>query len=329
MTRTAHWQRARLPQRWGALALLLCVGALLAWQWPSDAVPAPEVVLRPGADDTLVRSHEGTVPDGDLRLWGQGKTLSALGAGLPYAELRRMFDYFLSGLGEQNLSAITERIDREIQTQLPATQAQAAQALLRKYLSYKEALVALDKNPAGQGQGVGAIRNRFEGMLALRSRFFTPREDEGMFGFDDAYDRDAIARLEVQQNTALSGDQKRERMTVLDAALPAAVKAEREAPRQIINLEDQVAALRAQGGTDAQVFSLRAKTFGPDAAQRLAMVDQEENAWKSRIADYQQARQRVLQTNANNTSERDAALAQLQQARFTPAEIPRLAAYEN
>jgi lipase chaperone LimK len=241
-----------------------------------------------------------------------------------------MFDYFLSAWGEQDLNAIVERIDREIQSQLPVPQSDAAKALLRKYLKYKEALVALDKTPSAQGQGVEAIRKRFEGMQALRGQFFTPREDEAMFGFDDAYDRDAIARLEIHQNTSLSEAQKRERMAVLDAAMPTAVKAEREAPRQIINLENQVAALRAQGATDAQVFNVRAKALNPEAAQRLAELDRDEQAWQARIADYQRERQRVLQSNANSSgSERESSLAQLQQSRFSPAEIPRLVAYEN
>lgn len=324
------WHAATRGQRWVVRAVLVTVlVAVAAWMVMGTDVPETEAVLRPGANGAFVKSHEGTVPDGDLRLWGQGKTLSALGADLPYAELRRMFDYFLSAWGEQDLNAIVARIDAEIQGQLPAAQQEGARALLRKYLGYKEALVAWDKTPATQGAGVEAIRKRFDGMLALRARFFTPREDEAMFGFDDAYDRDAIARLEIHQNPSLNEAQKRERLAVLDAAMPAAVKAERDAPRQIIHLENQVAALRAQGGTDVQVFALRAKALNPEAAQRLAELDRDEQAWQTRIADYLRERRSVLQTNANSSgSERDAALAQLQQSRFSPAEIPRLVAYE-
>lgn len=326
------WHAAtRLQRSVAGAALVTLLAAAVAWMVSGREAPDTEVVLRPGANGAFVKSHEGTVPDGDLRLWAQGKTLSSMGTGLPYAALRRMFDYFLSAWGEQDLNAIVARIDAEIQGQLPPAQQGDARALLRKYLGYKEALVTLDKSPGTQGQGVEAIRQRFDGMLALRARFFTPREDEALFGFDDAYDRDAIARLEIHQNPALNDLQKRERLAVLDVAMPSAVKAEREAPRQIVNLENQVAALRAQGGTDAQVFDLRAKTFGTEAAQRLALLDREESAWQSRIAEYQRERQRVLQTYANNTSasERDMALAHLQQERFSPAEIPRLAAYEN
>lgn len=325
-------ERARPPrQRYrqalgiGAIVLL----ALGAWGW-WRAASEPAVDYRPGRDGAFVQSQEGTVADGDLRLWADGRTtLSQLGGGLPYAELRRLFDYFLSAWGEQDLPAIVARIHEELARQLQGRQLDGARSLLAKYLDYKRALVELDAKPQYAGQGVGAIRERFRAMAALRGRFFSPQEDAGMFGFDDAYDRDAIARLEIHQDAGLSAEEKRQRLAVLDAALPTAVREERDAPRQIIHLEDQVAALRAQGGTDAQVFALRAKTLNAQAAERLAGVDREEREWSVRINAYLLERQRVLQSATNGSaSEREAALAQLQQSHFNPAEIPRLAAYE-
>lgn len=318
-------RRYRLALGGGVVAVLLAG----AWWWWGASAPA--VDYRPGHDGAFVKSQEGTVTDGDLRLWADGRTtLSQLGGGLPYAELRRLFDYFLSAWGEQDLPAIVARIHEELARQLQGAQLEGARSLLGHYLDYKRALVELDAKPQYAGQGVVAIRERFQAMQALRGRFFTPQEDAGMFGFDDAYDRDAIARLEIHQNPGLSAEEKRQRMAVLDAAMPTALREERDAPRQIIHLENQVAALRTQGATDAQVFALRAKTLNPEAAERLAGVDREEREWLNRIADYQRERQRVLQSNANSSaSEREASLAQLQQSRFTPAEIPRLVAYEN
>jgi lipase chaperone LimK len=74
---------------------------------------------------------------------------------------------------------------------------------------------------------------------------------------------------------------------------------------------------------------MRAKEFDPQAAARLAEVDREEVAWKARIAQYLDARSKLLKTQTNATeSERQTGIAQLQQTYFTEAERPRLAAYE-
>ncbi|MGQ0711393.1 MAG: lipase secretion chaperone [Rhodoferax sp.] len=317
---------------WARKAALTCAAMALAagaWWWWS---PAPEraVDYRPGRDGALAQSHEGTTPDGDLALWGNGQaTLSQLAqSGLPYAELRRLFDYFLSAWGEQDLPAIVARIHEELGRQLQGPQRDAARTLLGKYLDYKRALVDLDAKPQYAGQGVGAIRERFSAMLALRARIFTPQEDAGMFGFDDAYDRDALARLEIHQDKDLSAEEKRQRLAVLDAAMPVALREERDAPRRVVMVEEQVAQMRAQGATEAEVFALRAKAFDKEAARRLAEVDREEQAWAQRIRDYLGERQRVV-AGLSQGQEREAALAQLQQSRFSAEELPRLVAYDS
>ncbi len=324
VSRPAFRRNRTLGLACAALALVLA-----AWWWWTPAEQEPVVDLRPGRDGSLAQSHEGTAPDGDLALWGKGgTTLSQLAqAGLPYAELRRLFDYFLSAWGEQDLPAIVARIHEELARQLQGPPLQGARALLDKYLQYKRALIDLDAKPQYAGQGAGAIRERFGAMMALRARIFTPQEDAGMFGFDDAYDRDALARLEIHQDQGLSAEEKRQRLAVLDAALPVALREERDAPRRVVMVEERVAQMRSQGATEAEVFAVRAKAFDQDAAVRLAALDREEQAWAQRIRDYLGERQRVL-AGVSQGQEREAALAQLQQSRFSPEEIPRLVAYD-
>ena len=150
-----------------------------------------------------------------------------------------------------------------------------------------------------------------------------------MFGFEDAYDRDALARLEISQNTALSAVQKREQLAVVDASMSAALRADREAPRVVIKVEDMARQMRANGASDDEVYRMRAKELDPQAASRLAEVDQDELAWKNRIAAYLSERSKVLKAQADMPdSERQAALNQLQQAQFSEQERRRLPAYE-
>lgn len=323
----ADWG-ASAPRRWAAGLLGVATLLLVAWWWAGPH-PAPDAVdYRPGRDGAFVQSHEGTAVDGDLRLWGGGTArLSDVATGLPYAELRRMFDYFLSAWGEQDLPAITARIHQELAQQLTGKAVDDARALLGKYLDYKRALVEIDSKPQYAGQGVGAIRERFAAVQALRQRIFDPREDEGLFGFDDAYDRDALARLEIHQDGQLSSAQKQQRLATLDAASPRAVREARDAPRQVTAVEEQVAQLRAQGRGELEVHALRAKAFGQDGALRLAALDREEQAWAQRIQEYRAERQHVM-AQWSDPAQQNAALARLQQSRFTAEEIPRLAAYE-
>jgi lipase chaperone LimK len=307
------------------LAIFVLVVAALAWYFWSASHSADE--SGPAPTSGFAPSMDGTVPDGDIVGSLNDSTLVG-GTGLPYGELRRMFDYYLSALGEKTLDEIIAQIRLELDKLLKPTQADAAKVLLDKYLQYKRDLIAVEEKARPEG-GVKAIRERFNDMQALRAQIFTPIENEGMFGLDDAYDLDALARLDVAYDNSLSAEQKRDRLAALDAAMPKALREEREAPRQIIMLEERAAAMRAQGASEQDIFNMRAKAINPEAATRLAEVDREEAAWKARIDTYLQERSKLLEKMGQVTAtEREAALRKLQQSLFNADEIPRLVAYE-
>lgn len=313
-----------------ALGLLGLALVVAGWQW-WQAVTA--VSALPGATPAVagtafVRSMQDTVPDGDLRAL-PGAQQTQLSDPLPYAELKRLFDYYLSAVGEQSIDAITLEISGELDRRLAPDQVPAAKRLLALYLQFKLGLVELEKTPGMAGAGVSALRQRLLAMQDLRSQFFGAEETRGMFGFDDDYDLDAVARLEVSQNPGLSATQKKEQLAALDASQSAALRAEREAPRVVLKIEQIAQALRAQGASEDDVYRMRSKEINPEAAARLAEVDREEIAWKARIATYLSERSKLLQAQADAPpTQRELVLTQLQQSQFSPDERRRLAAYE-
>ena len=308
----------------GVLSIVV-VGAIgFFWPGPEEQESS---VLSDEASTSFAKSMEGTVPDGNI---AQGSLSSQAGSStmMPYGELKRMFDYYLSALGEKSLDEIIRQIRDELDKRLKPTQADAAKRLLDKYLQYKRELLVVEQAQSKEG-GMSAIRQRFTAMQDLRVKIFSPQENDGMFGLEDAYDMDALARLEVSQNSDLTDAQKRDRLAALDAAMPKALREDREAPRQVIRLEERAAEMRAKGASDDDVFKMRAKELNPEAAARLAEVDREEAAWKGRINAYLTERSKLMNQYADGpAAEREAALSRLQQSKFSAEEIPRLVAYE-
>ncbi|MBA3057087.1 MAG: lipase secretion chaperone [Gammaproteobacteria bacterium] len=314
---------------WGSAALALAAAAWFWWPHAVTTTRQAAPALAPGAAGApFVHSMQDTVPDGNLRaLPGAGPAL-AIGP-LPYAELKRLFDYYLSAVGEQTIEAITQEIAGDLDRRLAPDQLPAAKRLLALYLQFKLALVDLEKKPELAGTDVKAVRQRLLAMQDLRSQFFSAEETQGMFGFEDDYDQDAVARLEVSQNPALSAKQKAEQLAALDASQSAVLREEREAPRVVLKLEEMAQTLRAQGASEDDIYRMRSKEMNPEAAARLAEVDREESAWKSRIASYLNERSKLLQAQADAPpAQREEALSQLQQSQFSPDERRRLAAYE-
>ena len=318
------------PLVWGLATLALLIGGLVLWQSNSPSAPdlAPPIATAAVGTKPFVRSMLDTVPDGNLQVLQAGATDASSGP-LAYGELKRLFDYYLSAVGEQSIEGITVHLRGELERRLPPAQAKRAQRLLDLYIAFKRELLVLEGKPELSGNAVQAIRARMLAMQDLRARYFSVEETQGMFGFDDAYDMDAVARLEVSQNPALNTEQKKQQLAALDTAMSPVLHEAREASLVVVRVEQQAQELRAKGASEDDIYRMRAKAFGPEAAARLADVDREETIWKARIAQYQEQRSKVLQSNAQaSESERQAAVLQLQQSLFSQPELPRLVAYD-
>lgn len=298
--------------------------AVIGWR---QSQPVDDMTpTAPGAP--FVRSMEGTVPDGSLGAWKNGNSADAAGP-LALGELRRMFDYYLSAVGEKSIAAITQEINAEIERSLSPANVPKAKRILGLYLEFKRELVDLERRPGISGQGVQAIRNRMLAMQDLRSRYFNAEETQAMFGFEDAYDMDAVARLEISQDPSLTAQQKQDKLAALDATMSPELLREREAPRVVLRVEEKVAAMRAKGATDDEVYRLRAKEFDAPAADRLAELDREEAQWKQRIAQYLAARSQILASPATPADpDHQTALSNLQRSQFSEEERLRLGAYD-
>ncbi|MRW93646.1 lipase chaperone [Duganella sp. FT80W] len=306
--------RARLY----ALAVLAAAvaGGVLLWPAQQPATAAPAATAAAPDYFAFVPSMLGTQPDGGARADASERLVVN-------TELAYLFDYYLAGLGEQSLAAIRAEIVRELERRLPAGAAAEARRLLDAYLAYKGALATLEQGlPAGATPAERA-RQRLTAMQRLRKNYFSDTEVAALFSASDAYDLDAIARLDIAANTALSDARRQQQLSALDAALPAAARADRDAPTSVIRLEDAVARARAAGTDDNEIYRMRAAALSPSAAARLAEVDREEADWQRRIGAYQAQRRQLLQSAPN-----EAALQQLREAGFNPSEQKRLPAYE-
>ncbi|MYM26066.1 lipase chaperone [Duganella sp. FT135W] len=264
----------------------------------------------------FVRSMAGTLPDGAARVNADGQLVVN-------AELAYLFDYYLAGLGERPLEAIRTEIIRELERRLQPGPAAQARRLLDAWLAYKRALVDVERGLPAQADPVLCARQRLTAMQQLRGAYFSQPEIAGLFGDSDAYDLDAISRLEISSDASLTDAQRKQKLAALDARLPQQAREEKEAPTRVLRLEESVTAARARGADDNEVYRLRSAAISPAAAARLADVDREEADWQRRISSYQSQRRQLQQTAAN-----EAAFQQLRDSTFSAEEQKRLPAYE-
>jgi lipase chaperone LimK len=298
-------------------ALAAVAGGVLYLALARQNTPAAPVRRAEPNYFAFVPSMAGTRPDGEVRQGAGGKLEVN-------AELAYLFDYYLAGLGEKPLEAIRAEIIRELDRRLSGPQAAEARRLLDAYLAYKRALVDAERGLPPLADPAQGARQRLAAMQLLRRSYFSEEEIAGLFSASDAYDLDAVARLEINGDKRLTDEQRKQRLAALDARLPQKLRDERDAPAKLLRLEDAVSRARAQGAGDNEIYRMRAAALSPAAAARLADVDREEADWQRRISAYQAQRRQLLQT----TQPDEAALQQLRDAGFSTDEQKRLGAYE-
>lgn len=270
----------------------------------------------------------GAIPERGLADW---KNVGVANTAMPIAlaALRRMVDQSLVSEGDKTIAALTQRINAEIDRTLEPSNVPQAKHIVGLYLEYKRELIDVERRHSNAGQGVQAARNHLLAIQALRSRYFTAEESQAMFGFDDANDMDAIARAEIDQDPSLTAEQRQKRLSALDAAMPAILLRQRQEQPAVLQVEEKVYAMRTQGGSDDDVYRLRAKEVDPQAAARLAASDREEAQWTRRIAQYLTERNQILEAPETAADpDHKAALLNLQRTRFTEDERSRLSVYE-
>jgi lipase chaperone LimK len=310
----------QLPMTWAAgvvaAAALVVIGLQgLPVAAPRVADAAPANAAQPLAATSLA----GTTPDG-------GAAATADDALVLDPALIRLFDYYLTTVGERPIAAIQSQVEHDLDGRLAPRAARQAKDLFARYVQFKTALKA--QRPAKPvGRSVDMLREGLRMMLALRATYFDEAESQALFGPQDAEASAALARMAIEQDPALDARQRRDRLAALDARLPASVRAQREAPLAVVRLEEAAQQIRAQGGSEDDVYRMRAAATSPEAANRLADVDREEAAWKARIAAYQPQRAAVLSAPGSE-ADRAAAMRELRDRLFTPEEQRRLAAYE-
>jgi lipase chaperone LimK len=137
-----------------------------------------------------------------------------------------------------------------------------------------------------------------------------------------------IERLHVLHDPGLGEEERAARLAALDAELPEAAREAHAAATAAFNLRRDEARLRAEGASDAEVAALREARFGPEAAARLAALDQARAAWRARVAAYRAERERVAAAEPDDPEARAAAIAALRDAHFAGAERLRIEALD-
>ena len=273
--------------------------------------PTPRLV----SSATWPASLRDSEPDGAVTLDAAGRVRASL-------ELRRLFDYFLSAIGEIDLASIRALLLEHVRGLHGEGIAADVAALFDRYIAYQQSLAAMPA-PAAE-----SLRERLQRVHDLRRQLLDDATAEAFFGDEERYTAYTLERRDVLGDHALDEAARAQRLAELDAQLSPGQRAQMQEANTAVLVDEQNRQFDALRLDPAQRQAERAALFGTEAAQRLAAADAEQAAWDARVASYRQARDAIRADARFDGAQRERALANLRARSFDAAERRRIESLE-
>lgn len=277
---------------------------------PSPAPAAERAIVTPVLPDSL----QGTESDGGVTLDAHGRLVADLG-------LRRLYDHFLSSIGERSIDEIrallAARLD-EITTPDGKRQALAA---FERYLRYLREVDAV-----GTQLSALPLRDRLQRLSELRRQHLGSEMADAFFADEEAYQRYTLDRQELAAEPALDPQLRAARERELLAELPESVREPLLAQQRVESDLVDASAIETLAGDADERHRLRVERFGEEAAARMELLDRERAAWEARVAAYRAERARL---QALSASGRRAALDEYLARHFSETEQRRIRSLED
>lgn len=278
--------------------------------------------------ERLPRSLRGTQVDGEIIIDEHKQLVVTEG-------LRRLFDYFLSALGEEEEAVIFARVERYIRHHTPEPAASQAVAIFGNYVAYLKALPDIEKRygnlqlqASKSGElDLNAIAQQKQEVARLRQQYFDKTTIEAFFGAEDNYDDYSMEMVRINQNEQMSEAQKQAARQDYVSRLPdGAIKTNILQQANLNELMIRTERMKAAGASPEALYNMRRELVGAPAAERLAQVDQEDANFDQRFTQYEAQKAQLLSQSAN-PAEAQSQIDQLEQQLFDDAERKRLSGY--
>lgn len=281
---------------------------LLTWQYLQQSSTTPEAALK--MQPSVSASHINTLDSNEASatsfypdLTGNDNWLSS--------ELKILFDHYLLEF-EQDSAAMWLAFTKHCKQ---LTGCEQITALFQRYVTYKKALVSLDDY---MPQSISEISNRLTALANLRQEFFTNEEIAALFGNERQWQQSALERLAIRANSSISQKEK-------DALLQQHYESlDDDAYRAIspsLRLE-KVSQWSNSNDINLRNYNQLASEFGPEAADRLIVMENKRNDWQQRVLDFER-KAATMKSNLSG-SELIEAVNSLKSKMFSTNEIKRL-----
>lgn len=243
------------------------------------------------------------------------KVSSQLDTQIDNASERDTFEYFISGLVDNDTDTIEQRFERYSQQRDGSEQLEPE--LFEKYMRYKAALAALKRN----GDEATNFQDLHQQILLMQSEFFTADEQERLFGEENLLRELALTKKAIKESAQTPEEYQQRWENELNQLSPELQNSFRNAT--------VLTALNDTNAMDTQSqYIAREALVGSEAAERLMTLDQKRADFDQQFDSYLVARADILNNASFNDAEKVQAINDLREPLFDKNQWRRIEALE-
>lgn len=288
---------------------------------PAPSSPdIPLVLAKASANNAKVApvapSLQGTHVDGMLEVDHNGHLLIT-------EQIRHLFDYFYTTVGEISFEQASANIRQHLASQLQQPALGQALGLLDDYIAYKTALVELEQAFPVIAD-IDGLRGRADAVQRLRAGIFSAEAHQAFFAAEKVFNSFSLERLAIMHDENIPDADKGAMIEDLRNSLPQDMQ-DLLVPQIHQVLTEQTETLQASGADAGQIRELRLSLVGPEATGRLESLDAQRQQWQLRVAEFSAERQAIIEHPGLAEVDKRQAIEDLEAQRFAPNERLRLA----
>ncbi|MCY9851915.1 lipase secretion chaperone [Vibrio mediterranei] len=243
------------------------------------------------------------------------KVSSQLDTQIDNASERDTFEYFISGLVDNDTDTIEQRFEHYSQQRDGSEQLEPE--LFDKYMRYKAALAALKRN----GDEAADFQDLHQQILLMQSEFFTADEQERLFGEENLLRELALTKKAIKESAQTPEEYQQRWENELS-----------QLPTELQNSFRNATVLTALNDTNAMdtqsQYIAREALVGSEAAEKLMTLDQKRADFDQQLDSYLVARADILNNASFNDAEKAQAINNLREPLFDKNQWRRIEALE-
>ena len=257
-------------------------------------------------------SLRGTDIDGEVLLDANGRVVLDIG-------LRRLFDYYLSLVGERDIIQIRALLKAHLLGKYSPANADSVLLYFDRYTDYLNALTDLKIG------NIAKPEDRLQKVAELRKKILGAEMALAFFAEEETLAALTLKRMAIAEDKNLSAGEKNRLLAELDASENYSARTEADTAALITEQTRQLDALKL---SDAERTAEREALWGKEAAARLTQLDRQRAQWDARIEQYLLERSRIDANRGLSDVARAQAIANLRATQFNDAEQRRIASLE-